>query len=189
MSIIPEALDRFTDEEKELNDLIGTVDDQVLTNYLLKRQLFAEMTKKEQDHINDIYEQGTTHFSVNLHDHEIQMKLLTNKDRSAIDREIDTIFYGDKKSKYNSNDLQDNAIAQYRILATIASAIVTFDGETWDVMFKENMPNSAIEDSIFNKVSMLESMSPALTSSIFEKYSDFEARIYGLFQFESIRKK
>lgn len=183
--LIEEALKDLSPEELVIHEKLKNTDEDVLFQYILKRDLYKEATKEEIDHINDIYEGGTTIFEANIFGKKHQFKLLVQKEKNEINQLIDKLFNTkDTEQKYYSEDQKNTAILSYRVLATVAASVLFINNELIaDIVSKEGEP------TLENKIKFFENITGSLIQTLYDKYTQFESRIYTLFQYESMRKK
>jgi hypothetical protein len=168
------------------------IKDTDIYEYLLKRMQFSEITKEEIDHLNKIYESGTTEFSFMIYGKPHTMRLLKQKEKTEINRVIDNLFNrpSDKKDdnekyKYYNEDEKSLAMQAFRILAIVSMATVSLENDRIDLILKEK----GAPDVLLNRVGLFEEMNNTIIQMLFNKYNEFENRIYTLFDFESVRKK
>jgi hypothetical protein len=192
MALIPEAIEHLTGQEKELHEKLKDIKDTDIYEYLLKRMQFSEITKEEIDHLNKIYESGTTEFSFMIYGKPHTMRLLKQKEKTEINRVIDNLFNrpSDKKDdnekyKYYNEDEKSLAMQAFRILAIVSMATVSLENDRIDLILKEK----GAPDVLLNRVGLFEEMNNTIIQMLFNKYNEFENRIYTLFDFESVRKK
>lgn len=186
--MIPEALEQLTQEEKELHEKIKDVDDRTLSDYFMKRMQFKDITKEEIEHLNHIYESGTTEFDFMMFGKPHKMRLLKQKEKSEINRVIDNLFNAkevDLKYKYFNEDEKNVAMQAMRILAVVSMATVSLEGDFVATI----LANKNADDVLLNRISLFEEMNNSVIQMLFNKYTEFENRIFTLFDFESIRKK
>lgn len=183
--LIEEAIKDLSKEELALHEKLKNTDEDLLLQYILKRDLYREITKEEIDHINNIYEGGTTIFEINIFGKKHQLKLLTQKEKNEINMLIDSLFNNkESENKYFSEDQKSNAILAYKVLATVASSVIFINNEyIKDIVSKEGEP------TLENKVKFFENITGSLIQTLYDKYTQFESRIYSLFQYESMKKK
>jgi len=186
--MIPEAMEQLTQEEKELHEKVKDISDSVFYDYFIKRIRFKDITKEEIEHLNRIYESGTTEFDFMIFGKPHRMRLLKQKEKTEINRLVDNLFNAkevDPKYKYFNEDEKNVAMQALRILAVVALATVSLEGDlVSDILKEKNAP-----DVLLNRIALFEEMNNSVIQMLFNKYNEFENRIFTLFEFESIRKK
>jgi hypothetical protein len=186
--MIPEAIEQLTQEERDLYEKTKDISDTVFYDYFVKRMQFKNITKEEVDHLNRIYEAGTTEFEFMMFGKPHKMRLLKQKEKTEINHTVDNLFNAkevEPKYKYFNEDEKNTAMQATRILAVVSLATISLEGDLIsDILKDKNAP-----DVLLNRIGLFEEMNNTVIQTLFNKYNEFENRIFTLFEFESIRKK
>ena len=188
-NLIEESLEKFTEEEKLLHKRLEKEDPQFILDYVLKRMKYEEISKEEIEHINTIYERGTTSFEIKAFDKLHRLKLLSQKEKGAIalilDKKFNVAKDGEKLFKDDNNKRW--AESEFRIIGTVALALEYIADEEFDKTVGNHFttPNPTPDQ----KIEFIENWPVGLIRMLYDRYMDFEERIFNIFQFESVRKK
>lgn len=183
--ILPEALENFTKEELALHNQLKEIDEMTLTNYVLKRAMYKDVDKTEMDHLNDIYESGSTEFKFKILTKDHTLKLLTQKEKSDVNKFVDNLLNGPDKEVYFTEEERKLAGTSYRATALVALATIALE----DTTIKSVIERDKLVDSLETRYRLFNAMSPIIIQTLYDKYNEFESRMYNIFQAESVRKK
>lgn len=181
--IIEEYIKNFTPEELKLHELLKDQNESVLYEYVLKRTFYKDPTKEEIDKINDIYEEGVTYIDVTIRDKHHKLKLLSTEDKSIINKLMSEY----EKSLTGNEESIKARIFDQKILTTIALSLKEIGGKP--ILNEADIQITALGDDTAGIIKFLSLLPYVMIKSLYDKYIEFESRIYDIFSYESIRKK
>lgn len=198
MSSIKESIENLTPEEQLLDERLKDVDPKDLIIFALKKQKIEEPTKEEIEHINRIYEEGSTTFNIDLFGRSHSLKLLSQREKNNVNALVDQEFTFDKKKgselileglDRNFQDFEERKIAkmEFRMVAHVAAAIVIINGQPIDLETSKALSKG--NPTLRDRAIFIEMLPSALIKSLYDEYVKFEDRIFTIFQYESVRKK
>lgn len=185
--IVEEALNNLTPAELEIHTKLKDVNEDLLLEYVLKRTFYKEPTKEEIDAINDIYENGETEFTVTINNKLNKLKLLSQVEKNSINLFIDNEFNSSfPLRKFGSEEMRKIAIADLTVVATVAVAAISMSDSTI-----ENDAGKLIAQhgKVAGKTYFVEALPMPLIKTLYDRYMDFERRIFDIMQYDSVRKK
>lgn len=192
MALIEEAKTEFTEKQDQIHKLLEKFNENEIMDYAIKRMAYEEVTASEMDSINDIYEQGTTTFLVNIPSLQKthKLRILSQKEKTMVTKLADKKFNSEAgKKEYFSEDLKYNAITEFKVIATLAYALLEVNGDRFDADVAARFKKQPNELTIEDKIEYCELLPAPIISTLYNRYLDFEGRIFSIFQYESIRKK
>lgn len=192
MPILEEALKNFTKEELEINDILKDKDQDLVFGYVLKAQFYKEPTKEEIDAINDIYEDGSTTHVIDINGKKHMFRMIKDEDKRNIKLIIDQEFFGDRK--INNEDLRQELVKESNILHTVAASLERIDIENINdlaIPLVSTLPTKMSKelDILRAKALWLGKLPTPIIRSLYDRYTEWESRIFDLIQYESIKKK
>lgn len=186
--MIEEAIKNFSKDELDIHNKLKDINEDLLFQYVLKRQFYKDPTKQEIDCINDIYEDGLTYFDVSINNKVNKFKLLSQFEKNDINLLVDKEFNSKStKRSFVSEEFKNQAIMEFRVVATVAAAIISMSDS-----IIENEAESLIKahgSVLAGKTYWLEALPMPLLRTLYDRYMDFENRIFDIFQYETVRKK
>jgi hypothetical protein len=188
--IIKEAEKNFSKEEQRLHSILGNEDESMLMGYILKRNFYKEPTKEEIDAINDIYADGTTYFNCEIQGKVNKLRLLTQKDYADIKAFVDDEFSKGTPPKRNILNEEDRKQAKQdlTLTATVAAAAVSMSDSIIEIDAAPYL-QTCNNNVLASKVYFLENLPSIVIRTLYDRYNEFENRIYDIFQYESVKKK
>lgn len=185
--MIQEALDQLTQDEKVIHEKLKDVSDDTFLSYFLKRALYKEPTQEEIAHINNIYEFGSTEFEFKLFNKPHKMKLLSQREKTEISKLIDNSFNASKpeeRYKYFSEDQKQEAMNSLKVVATVALATISLEND----LVSKTIKDRGAQDTLRERTNLFSEMNNTIIQMLYNKYTEFENRLFTLFDFESVRK-
>lgn len=192
MPLIEEALPEFTEIEKKIHDVCKDFSESDVINYAIKRLGYEQISASEMHNINDIYEQGTTTFDVDIPSLQKthKLRILSQKEKTLVNKMADNKFNSvEGKKEYFSEDLKMNAVTEFKIVATLAYSLIEVNGDKFDVDVAARFKKQPNQLTIQDKIEYCELLPSPIISTLYNRYLEFEGRIYSIFQYESMRKK
>lgn len=185
--IVEEALNNLTPAELEIHTKLQDVNEDLLLEYILKRTFYKEPTKEEIDAINDIYENGETEFTVTINNKPNKFKLLSQAEKNSINSFIDAEFNGSSAlRKFQTEDMRKLAMSDLTIVATVAVASISMSDS---VIESDAGKLIAQYGKVAGKTYFVEALPMPLIKTLYDRYMDFERRIFDIMQYDSVRKK
>lgn len=181
--IIEEYTKNFTPEEVKLHELLKDHNESTLYEYVLKRTFYKEPTKEEIDRINDIYEDGVTFTEIEIRDKKLKLKLLNTEEKNT----INTLVSDYEKTLTGNNETIKTNIFDHRMLATVALSLKEINGKS--ILKEADVQITALGSDTGGIIKFLGLLPYVMVKNLYDKYIEFESRIYDIFTYESIRKK
>jgi len=186
--IIEEALENLTESELEIHEKVKDVDESALFDYISKRLFYKEPSESELNTINDLYERGTTSFNIKIQNKDHRLKLLSQFDKSQINELVDKEFNGPTaKRRFTADDLKNQAMIEFKMVAIVAAATEKIDDST--MVEDASSVITKVKSEILGKTYYMERLPMPLIKTLYDRYIEFENRIFDIFSFESVKKK
>lgn len=192
MALIEDAKLEFTEKQAQIHNLIKDFDENDVMDYAIKRSAYEQVTAEEIDHINDIYEQGTTTFEIKIPTLQKthKLRILSQKEKAMISKMADKKFNSpEAKKEYFSDEIKYSAITEFKVIATLAYALLEVNGDRFDIDVSKRARKQPNDLTIEDKIEYCELLPAPIISTLYNRYIDFEGRLFSVFQYESVRKK
>ena len=187
--IIEEYVKNFTPKELSLHELVKDFDESTLYEYVLKRSFYKEPSKEEIDKINDIYEDGVTYIEVSIRDKKHKLKLLNYEDKNTLNSLVSSY----EKTLIGTDESTKSKLMDYKILITVALSLKEINGKSIlseaDAQIEGVRKMGIVDYESEGIIKFLGLLPYVMIKLLFDKYVEFETRIYDIFSYESIRKK
>lgn len=185
--IVEEAVNNLTPAELEIHSKLKDINEDLLLEYVLKRNFYKEPTKEEIDAINDIYENGETEFTVTINNKPNKLKLLSQVEKNSINLFIDKEFNGPEAlRKFASEEMRKQAMLDLTIVATVAVSAISMSDSVIELDAAKLISQHG---KVAGKTYFVEALPMPLIKTLYDRYTDFERRIFDIMQYDSVRKK